>query len=191
VSAKAPRLTVRPARPADWPVVERLFGERGACGGCWCMSPRLPKAEFEAGKGDANRRALARLLRSGDAHAVLAFSGDEPVGWCSFGPRSDFLRFDAAPSLKRDRSPSTWAVVCFFIPTKWRSRGVGTKLLAAATARAFALGATEIEGYPAVPTKGRLPGTFAWMGVPSLFEKERYVRLKRTGYKRPIYLRSR
>ena len=155
------------------------------------MSARLPKAEFEAGKGEQNRRALKRLLGDGQAHAVMAFARDEPVGWCSFGPRRDFLRFDAAPSLKRQRTPTTWAVVCFFIPPKWRGRGVGAQLLAAAGERAFALGASEIEGYPAVPTQGRLPGAFAWMGVPSLFESAGYVRVRRAGFKRPIYLRVR
>jgi GNAT superfamily N-acetyltransferase len=189
LAALDPAITVRPVGPQDWKLVERLFGERGACGGCWCMSARLPRAEFESGKGKENRRALKGLLRSGEAHAVMAFSQDEPIGWCSFGPRRDFVRLDAAPSLRRERTPTTWAVVCFFIPTRWRGRGVGTKLLAAAGERADALGASEIEGYPAVPTKGKLPGTFAWTGVPSLFEGAGYVKLRRSGFKRPIYLR--
>jgi GNAT superfamily N-acetyltransferase len=184
-------ITIRPVRNRDWRLVERLFGQRGACGGCWCMSARLPRAEFEAGKGKKNRDRLRRLLGAGRAHAVIAMSGNDPIGWCSFGPRSDFVRLDAAPSLRRERTPTTWAVVCFFIPTKWRGKGVGTRLLAAAGERAHALGASEIEGYPAVPTQGRLPGTFAWMGVPALFERGGYVRLRRTGYKRPIYLRQR
>jgi GNAT superfamily N-acetyltransferase len=183
-----PEVVVRPVGAQDWKLVERLFGERGACGGCWCMSARLPRAKFEAGKGEKNRRALRRLLQADQAHAVMAFARDEPVGWCSFGPRRDFVRLDAAPSLRRERVPTTWAVVCFFIPTRWRGRGVGTKLLAAAGERAFALGASEIEAYPAVPTKGRLPGTFAWTGVPALFEGAGYVQLRRSGFKRPIYL---
>lgn len=32
-----PTLTFHPLTPKRWPDVEKLFGARGACGGCWCM----------------------------------------------------------------------------------------------------------------------------------------------------------
>lgn len=38
------RWTVEPATRERWSDLERLFGERGACGGCWCMHRRLPAA---------------------------------------------------------------------------------------------------------------------------------------------------
>ena len=31
--------------PALWPALEQLFGEHGACGGCWCMFWRIEKGE--------------------------------------------------------------------------------------------------------------------------------------------------
>ena len=31
----------------SWNDFERLFGERGACGGCWCMYWRLRNKDFE------------------------------------------------------------------------------------------------------------------------------------------------
>ena len=31
-----------------WDDFEELFGEKGACGGCWCMSWRLKKSVFES-----------------------------------------------------------------------------------------------------------------------------------------------
>ncbi|MSP59324.1 MAG: hypothetical protein EXR72_03105 [Myxococcales bacterium] len=79
--------------------------------------------------------------------------------------------------------------MCFYIPTAWRGRGVAKALAAAATARAFALGATEVEGYPVVPTKGAIPGPFAWTGVPTLFEGAGYVKLRGGPGARPIYLK--
>jgi len=38
------RLTIRPLTPDLWPAFENLFGEQGACSGCWCMSWRIGNA---------------------------------------------------------------------------------------------------------------------------------------------------
>ena len=54
---KVPEVTTRALRPDDWPVIERLFGKQGACGGGWCMWWRVaasPK-EWEKLKGGTNR----------------------------------------------------------------------------------------------------------------------------------------
>ena len=54
---------MRDLTPRDWPTIERLFGPRGACGGCWCMVWRVSggKAWLE-NKGEKNRRAFKRLV---------------------------------------------------------------------------------------------------------------------------------
>ncbi len=67
-------LRVRPLEPRDWPALERLFGARGACAGCWCMAWRVPHKTWAAQKGEKNRRALKRLVESGRATGVLAFA---------------------------------------------------------------------------------------------------------------------
>lgn len=181
-------LTYRPLTPSDWPQVLALFGERGACGGCWCMYWRVPRGGklWQSVKGKQNRESLRVLVESGCQHAILAFDGETPVGWCAFGPRETFPRVERARAFVRDWKPGTWSVVCFFILPKWRRRGVAGELLAAAVARAKALGAREIEGYPA-PAKGTLPGAFIYTGVPSLFEKAGFTRIE-TGAARPLYL---
>ena len=33
----AAKIALKILTPADWPVLEQLFGPRGATGGCWCM----------------------------------------------------------------------------------------------------------------------------------------------------------
>ena len=48
------KLKFRALTKETWKDFENLFGERGACGGCWCMSWRIKKAEFEKCKGDGN-----------------------------------------------------------------------------------------------------------------------------------------
>ncbi len=147
---------------------------------------------WEEAKGARNRERLRRLVRAGKVNAVIAFAGDEPVGWCSFGPRRTFPRLERSRVLDRPHGDDTWGIVCFFIPAAWRGRGVATALLVEATKVALARGAREVEGYPVVPTEtgGRIPAAFAWTGVPALFEEAGYEQSPRPGATRPIYVRS-
>jgi GNAT superfamily N-acetyltransferase len=191
--AKPEPLTTRPLTPADWPLVEKLFGPNGACGGCWCMTWRVPKhgKAWELAKGEPNRQRFKELVESGEAHGVFAFAGEECVGWCSFGPRRTFPKLLTHRALQTDWDEGTWSIVCFYIPSKWRGRGVATTLLKAATEEAFARGARRVEGYPAVPYNPVMPAAFAWTGVPALFKAAGYKELKRDGATRPVFVKDR
>jgi GNAT superfamily N-acetyltransferase len=190
--AAQPEVTVRLLLPDDWPVLEELFGANGACGGCWCMWPRVPKGGklWDECKGEKNRQAFRRLVEAGAVHGVLAFVDDKPVGWCSFGPRDTFPRLERGRALQRDWDAGTWSVVCFYIPARWRGKGIAGRLLAAATERAFALGARELEGYPAVPKEpdSPIPAAFAWTGVPALFTAAGFRELPDQDASRRIFL---
>jgi GNAT superfamily N-acetyltransferase len=192
--ARTVKITVRPLQNDDWPIIEELFGDKGACGGCWCMWPRVPKGgkTWKEALGAKNRTNFRRLIESGEVHGVLAFHADEPVGWCSFGPRRTFPRLERVRALQRKWDDGTWSIVCFYIPSRWRGRGVATRLLKEATKRAFALGAREVEGYPVVPwdPTTKVPAAFAWTGVPALFEEMNYRELPREGATRPIYVKG-
>lgn len=80
-------LEFRPLTPECWENFEDLFGEKGACGGCWCMWLRLKRSEYESQKGTGNRRAMEAIVDSGEIPGLLAYDGDKPVGWCAVGPR--------------------------------------------------------------------------------------------------------
>lgn len=192
MSGARTRITARALQKSDWPVIEKLFGERGACGGCWCMAWRRPGREWEKHRGASNQRAFQRLVTSGTAKGVLAFAGGEPVGWCSIGPRVDFKSLATKRSLLTDWDQDTWSVTCFFVPRDQRGRGVAGKLLGEAVNLARRCGARRIEGYPVVPTKGfgtKIPGAFAWTGLPQIFERKRFRSLAEVPGKRPIYVR--
>ena len=188
-------ITVRPVGREDWPVIVRLFGDRGACGGCWCMWWRVPKGgkTWESSKGRKNRDSLRKLVQAGRVHAVLAFAGEEPVGWCSFGPRESFPRLARVRALPTEFGRDTWSIVCFYIPAPWRGSGVATKLLEAATRLAFERGAREIEGYPVAPHRppAKIPAAFAWTGVPPIFERAGYAEIPRRGASRPVFIQKR
>src|SRR5258706_9393937 len=94
-AARASRsVTCHPATPSRWPDVERLFGERGACAGCWCMWLRLPSDAFARGRGAGNRRALKRLVSDGARPGIIAYRGGDPVGWGAIAPREQYQRLE-------------------------------------------------------------------------------------------------
>jgi GNAT superfamily N-acetyltransferase len=174
VTADAPEIICRPATPKDGATITRLFGPKGACGGCWCMHWRVAQGgrTWTACKGEPNRRAFMKLLKAGDAQGALAFAGDLPVGWCAFGPREEFQRLQRTRVLAYVPAPATWSVNCFYIATGWRKRGVATALLTTAIETAFARGATVLEAYPTPQRAGEnLAAAFAWTGTRALFDK--------------------
>jgi GNAT superfamily N-acetyltransferase len=187
-----PSVEVRPLRSSDWPRLEALFGERGACGGCWCMAWRLSRKAWEAGRGAGNRRALKSLVDGGAPIGVLALAGGRAVGWCSTGPRAEFVALETKRSLATAWDARTWSVTCFFVDKEWRRRGLGRRMLATAVQLARAHGASRIEGYPVALPKGGedLPPVFAWTGLPQVFERCGFERLAEVPGKRPIYVKA-
>lgn len=183
---------IRPVTARDWDLIETLFGHKGACGGCWCMSWRVPKhgKAWEAAKGEPNRLEFKRLLEGDNVNAVIALHGEEPIGWCTFGPRESFPRIKGMRSLQREATSGVWSVVCFFIRPAWRKAGLGTALLKAATGEALRLGAREVEGFPAVPWDPAVavPAAFAWTGLPRQYAMAGFRLLERKDARRPIYV---
>jgi hypothetical protein len=57
--------TFHPLTPQRWPDFEKLFGPRGATGGCWCMYWRLTRAQYEEQHGELNRRNIKALVDTG------------------------------------------------------------------------------------------------------------------------------
>jgi GNAT superfamily N-acetyltransferase len=165
-------LEFRDLTPPLWPELERLFGENGACGGCWCMWWRIERGErWPEVKGAGARRRLRALVRSGRAHGVLAFAGGEPVGWCAYQRRVELPRLDRAPSLACRDAERVWSLPCFFVKAGWRGKGVARGLLGAALGQLRGRGAGVVEGYPVKPPRPgeRMPGAFVWTATPGLF----------------------
>ena len=169
----ATAIVCRELTPSLWPDLEALFGDHGACAGCWCMFWRLaPGERFDDVKGAAARRRFRTLVEGGRAHGVLAFAGGQAVGWCSFERRTELAKLDRAPSLRIDDAERVWSLPCFFVKSGWRGQGVAQALLAAAERALRAHGAEIAEAYPSKPsTPDKLPAAWAYTGVPSMFEK--------------------
>jgi GNAT superfamily N-acetyltransferase len=172
------KIETRELEPGLWPALEQLFGDNGACGGCWCMSWRRQLGDdWHKDKGAINKARLKELVTAGKAHGILAFSEGRPVGWCSFDRRVDYPRLNRAPSLKCDDAEQVWSVPCFFVHRDFRGQGVATALLRHALLAMKTLGARVAEGYPAKPFKNgkKIPAAFAWTGTRNLFAKQGFV----------------
>lgn len=183
-------IRVVPATPDRWDDLERLFGPRGACAGCWCMWWRLRRAEWSQGKGDGNRRALRALVRSGEPPGLIAYSGTEPVGWVAVAPREAYPGLDRSRTLKPVDGRRVWSVTCFFTAREHRRRGVTVKLLQAAAKHARERGAECLEGYPVEPRKDSVPDVWVFTGLAGAFRKAGFVEVARRSETRPIMRRE-
>jgi len=181
-----PPLEFHPLTRERWADLEKLFGERGACGGCWCMYWRLPRAEFDRRKGQGNKQSMRKLAAAGEAPGILAYAGREPIGWCAAAPREQYVRLERSRVLQRIDDRPVWSVTCLFVKKEHRNRGVSVELLRAAVAFARARGATVVEGYPVEPKRGKMPDVFAWTGVVSAFKRAGFVECARGSPARPI-----
>ncbi len=73
-------LTFEPLTKSNWNKFVELFGEKGACGNCWCMSFRLTKTDFDEGKvNDGNKNAMQQLVWDNQPTGLLAFYEDIPI----------------------------------------------------------------------------------------------------------------
>jgi GNAT superfamily N-acetyltransferase len=128
---------------------------------------------FNEIKGEGAKKAFRRLVKSGKAHGVLAFVNDEPVGWCSFGPRRDFPSLETVKAYRRDDTVGVWSITCFFIHRRWRGKGLARGLLKAAVEAMRKRGVKVIEAYPSTTTRDgrRLGSSLAWTGPVKIYEE--------------------
>ena len=178
---------IEPLTLARWPDLESLFGERGACGGCWCMWWRLPRSAWTTGKGESNRRAFRARVDAGPPPGLLAYRDGRPVGWCAVTPRLELPVLDRSRNLKSIDDREAWCVSCLFVHRDVRGSGVALALLAAAAGFARSHGATVLEGYPIDPLLGkRMPAAFVWTGTLALFRRAGFIEVARRAPTRPI-----
>lgn len=179
-------LEFHPLTPSRWVDLETLFGERGACGGCWCMWWRLKRSEFDRRRGDANKESMRTLVASGEVPGILAYVGREPVGWCAVAPRECYPVLERSRVLKRIDERPVWSVTCLFVKKQYRNRGVSVQLLRAAVEHVRESGGTVVEGYPVEPSAARMPDAFAWTGLVAAFRRAGFVECARGSPTRPI-----
>ena len=187
---KSDSLRTRPLTSKNWADLERLFGPRGACGGCWCMFYRLARSTWKKQKGEKNRRAFRKIVANGVPTGVLGYIGKEPVGWCAVAPRADYSVLARSHVLRPVDEQPVWSVTCFYVAKEHRRRGLTERLLQAAVEYARKRGAKIIEGYPHDPHTGEMPDVFAWTGFLSAFRNAGFQEVARRSATRPVMRRT-
>lgn len=182
----ASNMEFHPLTPERWVDLEKLFGKHGASGGCWCMWWRLKRSDFNKQKGEQNRRALKKIVDSGEVPGILAYTNGEPVGWCSVAEREHFPTLERSRMLERVDNKPVWSVVCFLVAKAYRRKGVTVELLKAAIRHVKQHGGKIVEGYPVDPKKGEAADAFVFTGLASAFRNAGFVEVIRRAETRPI-----
>ena len=88
---RAMTLRTEPATAARFADVEAILAPKKAgAQGCWCLSYRLAPADNDALRQPHRGEELLRLCRRrSHVPGVLAYDGDEVVGWAAVAPRSE------------------------------------------------------------------------------------------------------
>jgi GNAT superfamily N-acetyltransferase len=162
-------IEVRPATVfAD---VEAMVGpKRPDASVCWCLSYRIPSRQNTALVGPERGDLVRRLCAQDPPPGVLAYDGDEVVGWAAVHPRADtsFARNRRIPHVD---DADVWSVWCIRVRPGHRGKGISHRLLAGAVDFARSYGAPAIEGYPVDNGDRRVDPTMAYVGTRRLFEQ--------------------
>jgi len=124
---------------------QALFEAKGCPGYCWCAPFRFKNAHTM--DRDARRSAMLDRIGKDVPVGVLAYDGDEPVGWCSVAPRRTFVKL-ARSRVMPEVDPDAWTITCLFVRRDRRRQGVSRKLVDGALRYARSEGARVVEAYP-------------------------------------------
>jgi GNAT superfamily N-acetyltransferase len=175
-------LTISPLTPDLWPALEDLFGDNGACNGCWCMYWRIGSA-YRKQPRQANKAAFREVVERGPPPGLLAFEGEVAVGWCQLTPRDALPWLDRTWRLRGVDDVPVWALSCLYVRKGWRRRGLTSALIAAALQAAKRAGAPALEAYP---FDAALSPSTSGTGYASTFARAGFETVARRAPPRPI-----
>ncbi|WP_345802326.1 GNAT family N-acetyltransferase [Microbacterium sp. AZCO] len=161
-------IDVRPATVFD-DVATMVGPKKPTSNVCWCLSYRIPSKENLGLQGPARGEKVRELMAQGPP-GVLAYDGDEVVGWAAVHRRAD-TSFATNRKIPRVDDLDVWSVWCIRVRPGHRGGGISHALLDGAVDFARAGGAPAIEGYPVDNAGEKVDLTMAYVGTKGLFEK--------------------
>jgi GNAT superfamily N-acetyltransferase len=160
----AEQLTIVPANEASWDDLAAIFGTTDA-GRCQCQRFKVVGWIWRDSTQEGRTAALRAQAACGDPDAeatsgLVAYVGDEPVGWVAVEPRAAYpkLRTSPVPWKGRDEDKDddgVWVVTCFVVRKGYRGRGLTYPLARATIDFARERGARALEAYPMITQPGR------------------------------------
>ena len=173
-------IEVRPA--SVYEDVKTMVGpKRPDANVCFCLSYRLTSSkENVALTGPARGERVKQLCRQDPPPGVLAYDGDEVVGWAGVHPRAD-TSFAHNRRIPHVDDLDVWSVWCIRVRPGHRGEGISHHLLEGAVEFARDHGAPAIEGYPLDNEGRKIDLTMAYVGTRKLFEKAGFTKAAATG----------
>jgi GNAT superfamily N-acetyltransferase len=139
---------------------------------CWCLSYRIPSKLNRTLVGEERGAYVEQLTRTDAPPGVLAYDGDEVVGWAGVSPRAELNSFARANSkIPHIDDLPVWSVFCIRVRPGHRKQGVSHALVAGAVDFARSHGAPMVEAYPVDNDGRRVDQTMAFVGTRALFER--------------------
>ena len=177
-------LEIRPLTPDTVPDLAELFGQGGDPRWCWCSFYRVRGRDWTNATPAENRAVMEAAVdenaADGRSPGLVAYRGDEAVGWTSVGPREDYERLAYSRVLAPLDDRPVWSIICFVVGRRARRQGVASALLDAAIAYARSHGATTLEAYPTEIAPGtRVPAANVFNGTLTMFERAGFTVVER------------
>jgi len=167
-------IEVRPASSFD-DVATMVGPKRPESNVCWCLSYRIPSKENLSLQGPARGERVRQLVREDPPPGVLAYDGDEVVGWAAIHPRADttFARNKKIPHVD---DLDVWSLWCVRVRPGHRGTGIAYHLIDGAVQFARDHGAPAVEGYPVDNDGRKIDLTMAYVGTRKLFERAGFTK---------------
>jgi len=169
-------IEVRPANAARFDDVATMLGPKNPSSSvCWCLSHRIDAKTNQELVGPARGEYVRELCSREVAPGVLAYEGDDVVGWAAVAPRAE-LPFARSRKIPHVDDLPVWSVWCIRVRPGHRGKGISHALLDGAVAYARSHGAPAVEGYP-VDNKGqKVDITMAYVGTRGVFERAGFTK---------------
>jgi GNAT superfamily N-acetyltransferase len=186
---------VRPATIERFDDVATMLGPKNPQSSvCWCLSHRVDWRTNGELIGPARGEYVRSLCERDVAPGVLAYEGEEVVGWAAVAPRSE-LPFARSRKIPHVDDLPVWSVWCIRVRPGHRKQGVSHRLLAGAVSYARDMGAPAVEGYPVDNGGAKVEATMAYVGTRALFERAGFSKAADTesvsgGFPRVLMRRS-
>jgi GNAT superfamily N-acetyltransferase len=169
-------LAIHPLTPDRWDDFVALFETDSICKMCWCVHHRLPAAIRREATSASRKTAMGKIVKKGPPPGLLAYKGDEAVGWIAIAPRpatpdwNEGRKASAAELPEHGEDETVWGASCFFIRKDARGEGMTAKLLDAGADYAKSQGAKTLEACPMAHDEKRST-TGMFVGPKRVFER--------------------
>jgi GNAT superfamily N-acetyltransferase len=169
-------IVVAPATAERFDDVAIMLGPKNPSSSvCWCLSHRVDSRTNQELVGPARGEYVKSLCGRDQGPGVLAYDGDEVVGWAAVAPREE-LPFARSRKIPHVDDLPVWSVWCIRVRPGHRGGGISHALLAGAVEYARTQGAPAVEGYPVDNQGEKVDPTMAYVGTRRLFERAGFTK---------------